>query len=286
MSMLDKEAGLAPRRGMVRRLSPEITELRDKIIERFDGKPLNEIAEFVQKVLATEQNETRRIAALAARVVIIRNHINNLAGIEPAVKSKGQKKKQAEESEGNPTVIVAHGGMSSEIRPGMKRVRIIEDAEVYGFQFPAGVIVDVKEEDAARLLEANKAELTDKDITGDDVAEGDVTAVEIRENKDAEAEEEAEAEAQEETEEEAEEDAATQDDATEDMAAEEEAGEAEAEEENANDETGEEAEDDSAEDDSAEDDSAEDDSAEDDSAEDDSAEDDSAEDGETDETEQ
>ena len=193
MSMLDKEAGLAPRRGMVRRLSPEITELRDKIIERFNGKPLNEIAEFVQKVLATEQNETRRIAALAARVVIIRNHINNLAGIEPAVKSKGQKKKQAEEDEGNPTVIVAHGGMSSEIRPGMTRVRIIEDAEVYGFQFPAGVIVDVKEEDAARLLEANKAELTDKDIT-DDVAEGDVTAVEIRENKEAEAEEEEEAE--------------------------------------------------------------------------------------------
>ena len=78
MSMLNKEAGLTPRRGM-RRLSPEITELRDKIIERFNGKPLNEIAEFVQKVLATEQNETRRIAALAARVVIIRNHINNLA---------------------------------------------------------------------------------------------------------------------------------------------------------------------------------------------------------------
>ena len=276
MSMLDKDAGLAPRRGMVRRLSPEITELRDKIIERFDGKPLNEIAEFVQKVLATEQNETRRIAALAARVVIIRNHINNLAGIEPAVTSKGQKKKQAQEEEGNPNVIVAHGGMSSEIRPGMKRVRIIEDAEVYGFQFPAGVIVDVKEEDAERLLEANKAELTDKDITGDDVAEGEVTAVEIRDNNDAEAEDDAE--------EAAEEDAAEAgEDAEEEDAEEEDADEEDADEEDAEEDTEEDTEEEAEEE--AEEEDAEEDAEEEDAAntEDDDAEE-AAADGEADET--
>ena len=200
MSMLDKEPGLAPRRGMVRRLSPEVTELRDKIIARFDGKPLDEIADFVQKVLASEQNETRRIAALAARVVLIRNHINNLAGIEPAVKSKKKKKKDSPTDEMDPNLIVAHGGMDTKVRPGMKRVRITENAEVYGFQFPAGVIVDVKEEDAQRLLDAGKAELSGKDITGSDVSDAEVTAVETRDDETdmdgAEADNNAEAEAE------------------------------------------------------------------------------------------
>ena len=58
----------------LRRLAPEIEAARDKIIDHFEDKPFAELKEFVQKLLETEEDETKRIGALAARVYFAQAH--------------------------------------------------------------------------------------------------------------------------------------------------------------------------------------------------------------------
>ena len=59
----------------LRRLAPEIEAARDKIIDHFEDKPFAELKEFVQKLLENEEDEAKRIGALAARVYLLRKRI-------------------------------------------------------------------------------------------------------------------------------------------------------------------------------------------------------------------
>jgi hypothetical protein len=52
-----------------------------------------------------------------------------------------------------------------------KRLRIIEDCEVNGVRFPAGIQIDVKLIDAERLLEAGQAEIIEKPVDPEEDAE-------------------------------------------------------------------------------------------------------------------
>ena len=56
----------------LRRLAPEIEAARDKIVDHFEDRPFAELKEFVQKLLETEEDETKRLGALAARVYLLR----------------------------------------------------------------------------------------------------------------------------------------------------------------------------------------------------------------------
>jgi hypothetical protein len=151
---------LKPKRGYLRRLPPEIEALRDRIVDRYTGQPLSEISAFVQKVLASEKNEVNRIAALAARVVLIRDHVNEVIRLNnPAFLRKAPPTEvavQRVEAPAEHVVMVAT--KDTKLQDGMRRVKIIEDSTVHDVLFPAGITVDVKTEDAERLTSSGKAE--------------------------------------------------------------------------------------------------------------------------------
>ena len=57
-------------------LSPEIIKMREALLERIGDKSLKEVAQIVNEILLNETDSTNRLAALAARVKILRNYIN------------------------------------------------------------------------------------------------------------------------------------------------------------------------------------------------------------------
>ena len=59
------------------KLSPEIIKMREALLERIGDKPLKEVAQIVNEILLNETDSTNRLAALAARVKVLRNYINN-----------------------------------------------------------------------------------------------------------------------------------------------------------------------------------------------------------------
>ena len=149
-------------RGQLRTLPQEITTIRDKIVDRFQDAPLSEIAEFVRKVLAQEKNQINRIAALAARVVLIRNYVNELSGLDPVTSSGRPTSSDIEGEAQNTQPVAVVAELETEVHAGMHRVRLIEDSTVNGVAFPKGVVIDVKEADAKRLIDSGKAEDTVK----------------------------------------------------------------------------------------------------------------------------
>ena len=60
-------------------LSPEIIEIRDEIVDKLEGKSLKDIRAKIKGFLANEKNEETRLAALAARIVLLRRFISELS---------------------------------------------------------------------------------------------------------------------------------------------------------------------------------------------------------------
>ena len=60
-------------------LSPEIVEIRDKIVDKLEGKSLKDIRSNIKDFLDNEKKEETRLAALAARIVLLRRFISKLA---------------------------------------------------------------------------------------------------------------------------------------------------------------------------------------------------------------
>jgi hypothetical protein len=52
--------------------------VRNALIEKFTGEPLDEMNHFMNTALAAETNELRRIGILAARIFLLRTRIANL----------------------------------------------------------------------------------------------------------------------------------------------------------------------------------------------------------------
>ena len=130
----------------LRRLAPEIEAARDKIIDHFEDKPFAELKEFVQKLLETEEDETKRIGALAARVYLLRKRIidfEETVEFVPAIEPLGELDVADDETTGR----------------SWARVRVLENCEVNGMRLPEGIIVDVSAADAQRLIDAGHAEL-------------------------------------------------------------------------------------------------------------------------------
>ena len=57
-------------------LSPKIIKMREALLERIGDKSLKEVAQIVNEILLNETDSTNRLAALAARVKVLRNYIN------------------------------------------------------------------------------------------------------------------------------------------------------------------------------------------------------------------
>ena len=139
-------------------LSPVTIAVRDKVIEKFTGQPLDEMNNSLKALLSKEEDEQKRLGILAARVYILRQRILSIAELDPdrvitAASPKLEDLTSDEHSD------------SSEMETAAKewtRLRILEDCEVNGVRFPKTVIIDVKSADAELLIESGKAEMIEE----------------------------------------------------------------------------------------------------------------------------
>ena len=140
--------------GSSTQLSPMTIKVRDKIIEQFANQSLDEMNESLKKLLANEEDEQKRLGVLAARVFILRQRIAGLSGekARPVLSSKSPK---ASDLADDATVTDSE----------WTRLRIIKDCEVNSVRFPKGFVIDVKSEDALKLIEAGNAERNDNGET-------------------------------------------------------------------------------------------------------------------------
>ena len=166
-------------------LSPVTIAVRDKVIEKFTGQPLDEMNNSLKALLSKEEDEQKRLGILAARVYILRQRILSIAEADPdrVVTSASPKVEDLASDE--------HAG-PSEIETSASewtRLRILEDCEVNGVRFPKTVIIDVKSADAERLIENGKAEMIEESEPAQAAVETDAEPVsEVSANSPAEAE--------------------------------------------------------------------------------------------------
>ena len=138
-------------------LSDVTIAVRDKVIEKFANEPLDKMNESVKMLLNHEQDEQKRLGILAARVYILRQRIVKLLeGDEKRVLTSAPPKPEAD------TVNAQPQDTGDENTSEWTRLRILEDCEVNGVRFPKTVIIDVKNEDAAKLIENGNAELIEE----------------------------------------------------------------------------------------------------------------------------
>ena len=142
-------------------LSPVTIAVRDKVIEKFADQPLDEMNTSVKNLLTHEEDEQKRLGILAARVYILRQRIANIAGVEQerVITSASPKAEDVMPSDANATDGANNDAETSE----WTRLRILDDCEVNGVRFPKTVIIDVKSEDAEKLISSGKAELAVED---------------------------------------------------------------------------------------------------------------------------
>ena len=133
-------------------LDPEVEKVRDQIIKKIGDKPLEEVNQIIKKLLNEQMDEVTRLGALAARVKIIR------AKIEVLYNGTLKKQKNADlKSEKSLEV-----DKKSEKSTGdWVRVKMLETGDINGKQIDKGVILDVQEEDATKLVQTKKAEIVD-----------------------------------------------------------------------------------------------------------------------------
>ena len=142
-------------------LSDVTIAVRDKVIEKFADEPLEKMNESVKMLLNNEEDEQKRLVILAARVYILRQRIVNLS--EPDKNKVISSTAAKPEAELQADVATAESNNSDENNDSeWKRLRILEDCEVNGVRFPKTVIIDVKAEDAVKLVESGNAELLEE----------------------------------------------------------------------------------------------------------------------------
>ena len=138
-------------------LSEVTISVRDKVIEKFADEPLDKMNESVKMLLNHEQDEQKRLGILAARVYILRQRIAKLSEVDnERVVTSAPPKPEAD------TANAESQNAGDENVSEWTRLRILEDCEVNGVRFPKTVIIDVKSEDAAKLIENGNAELIEE----------------------------------------------------------------------------------------------------------------------------
>ena len=176
-------------------LSPEIIEIRDKIVDKLEGESLKDIHANIREFLANEKNEETRLAALAARIVLLRRFISELSENQALLAEEEMSDLENKSLDYDDDFEEDYDSDDFDVDNQWKRLRIIEDCEVNGVRFPAGIQIDVKLIDAERLLEAGQAEIIEKPVDPEEDAE------ETEESEEAEEIEETETEESEEVEE-------------------------------------------------------------------------------------
>ena len=170
-------------------LSPEIIEIRDKIVDKLEGESLKDIRAKIKGFLANEKNEETRLAALAARIVLLRRFISELSENQALLAEEEMRDLENKSLDYDDDFEEDYDSDDFDVDNQWKRLRIIEDCEVNGVRFPAGIQIDVKLIDAERLLEAGQAEIIEKPVDPEEDAEETEEAEEIEETETEESEE-------------------------------------------------------------------------------------------------
>ncbi len=134
-------------------LDPEVVKVRDKIISKIGNKPLDEVNSIIKKLLNDQTDEVTRLGLLAARVKIIRAKIESLYERKVEIKKEVISKPVKEDS------VQDQKEEKKDTDEKWIRVVMLESGDVNGKQIDKGVVLDVKEEDGKKLIEAKKAEI-------------------------------------------------------------------------------------------------------------------------------
>ena len=151
-------------------LSAVTIAVRDKVIEKFADQPLDEMNESVKQLLSREEDEQKRLGILAARVYILRQRILRIAEGDPD-RVVGSASPKSTDLVTNTAETEAPDSSPSE----WTRLRILDDCEVNGVRFPKTVIIDVKADDAEKLISNGKAELVEVDPASSKEDASDIT---------------------------------------------------------------------------------------------------------------
>ena len=144
--------------GSKTKLDPETARIRDAIIESFRDRPISEINGMAKKVLSIETDPVKRLGMLAARVYLLRHRIMNLKMGAEDIDRLGSANKQSQQAEG----VTDAADENDNVQTGETdwiRVRMLEEAEMNGMRFFEGIVVDVRKEDATKLVESGRAQI-------------------------------------------------------------------------------------------------------------------------------
>ena len=177
-------------------LSPEIIKMREALLERIGDKSLKEVAQIVNEILLNETDSTNRLAALAARVKVLRNYINK----NYEIKNKSKKSELNNIKENNQTTEEASNNINKNEDEKWVRVEMLKSGVVNGVRFPEGVVIDVNKNDADKLEESKLAKIID--VTEEKAEAKEEAKEEEKAEAKEEAKEEEKAEAKEEAKEE------------------------------------------------------------------------------------
>ena len=147
-------------------LSPEILKMRDALLERIGDKPLKDVAQIVNEILLNETNSINRLAALSARVKVLRDYINQNYDI----KKNSNKKNKLDKSKLNLETDIKDSELNNtnkiEETEDWVRVEMLKSGVVNGVRFPQGVIIDVSKTDATKLVEDNFSRIIEIEDNG------------------------------------------------------------------------------------------------------------------------
>ena len=148
-------------------LAPETIRVRNALIEKFSGAPLEEMSKFMTMALANETDELRRLGILAARIYILRSRVANLREFNrnaslTSLPTLDTTKLSLNLPSSNDPTATDNGEASSKIDQ-WSRIQMTEPGEVNGVRFLPGTIIDVQTQDADKLISSGKAVCVDMD---------------------------------------------------------------------------------------------------------------------------
>jgi len=179
MSRLSISTGAGP--GSSISLAPETIRIRDALIEKFLGEPVDAMNQFMSQALQRETDEFRRLGILAARIYILRHRITNVQEFNrnptlTAVPEITTASLNAGLPGFDETAKDDSGDSDNEPNIVWTKIQMREAGEVNGVRFLAGTIIDAKQRDAEKLVSSGRAVYIDED--GKEIATGknDATA--------------------------------------------------------------------------------------------------------------
>ena len=141
-------------------LSPQIIEIRDQIIEQLNDLTLEECSKKLKELFNQETNDFYKLGNLAARVIPLKKRINLILN-DSNEENQNVLKNETKKPE-NMIENILDGKLADTANESdWVRVQVKETAEVNGVRFPAGIQIDVTNDDSIRMIESGKAILLD-----------------------------------------------------------------------------------------------------------------------------